>query len=906
MKLKKKKTKDKNKKKRKLSAKKIFKTLVIIFLTFVLLCFMAGAAFIAYIVTTTDTFNPENLYTTEASRIYFADGTLIGTVGSEMREKVDYDEISEVLIDAIVATEDSRFFQHNGFNGARFLVATIGQLMGNSNAGGASTITMQVSKNNFTSTEASGIEGIIRKFRDIYISVFQIEKNYTKEQIFEFYVNHPFLGSSSYGVEQASQVYFGKSVSELNLPEAALIAGLFQAPGAYDPYVNPEAAEERRATVLSLMVRHGYITQDEADAANAISVESLLIKDSASNVSEYQVLLDTVITEVREDTGMDPYAVSMDIYTTFNKKKQDAINNFYDTYKFADSKVQVGIAVIDNDTGAIIAVGGGRNKTREFSYNYATQINRHIGSTAKPIFDYGPAIEYLKWSTYTPLFDEKVTYSSGQVMNNWDYNYEGLMTAKYALQVSRNTTALQTFQAVPNSKIKKFVLSLGMTPEIDSDGILHEAHAVGAFEGTNPVQLASAYSAFANGGYYTEGYSYTKIVFRESGKEIEKEVERTKVMQDYTGYMITDMLLGATPSHNVTGTQIATKTGTSSYEQDALIDAGITTSAIQDSWVATYSPDYTITFWYGYDKLMKKYYMTMNEGTIERQKIQKILLNSIMEKNSKFTRPSSVVSSKVELETFPAMLPSDYTPSNLIETHLFVKGTQPTETSQRFSKLTAPSNLSAQVVGNTITATWDSPGTPWAVDETSLKAYFEEYYKSWATKYYKKRLSYNKSKIGNFGFDVYLKNANGNLEYIGHTTETTYTFTVPTTSAYTDVVVKSAYSKFKDNASNSVSTPVSISETCAYTLNFNTGEASEITWSLSTNGTYEEASLPVHVLCNTTDVTLDAVITKESGTTIYSPYESIQFETPGTYTITYKSSINGINSSISRTVIVTE
>lgn len=904
MKLKKKSSK--GRKKRKLSPKKIFKALVIMFLSFVLLCFMGGVAFIAYIVTTTDTFNPENLYTTEASRIYFADGSLIGTVGSEMREKVSYEEISEVLVDAIIATEDSRFFQHNGFNGARFLVATMGQLMGNPNAGGASTITMQVSKNNFTSTEARGIEGIIRKFRDIYISVFQIEKNYTKEDIFEFYVNYPFLGSSSYGVEQASRTYFGKSVSDLSLPEAALIAGLFQAPGAYDPYINPEAAEERRATVLSLMVRHGYITQEEADAANAISVESLLVKDGSSNVSEYQVLLDTVITEVRDDLGMDPYAVSMDIYTTFDKKKQNAINDFYKTYKFADSKVQVGIAVVDNKNGAILAVGGGRNKTREFSYNYATQINRHIGSTAKPIFDYGPAIEYLKWSTYTPLFDERVTYSSGQVMNNWDYNYEGLMTAKYALQVSRNTTALQTFQAVPNKKIKNFVLSLGMTPEIDASGVLHEAHAVGAFEGTNPVQLASAYSAFANGGYYTKGYSYTKIVFRDSGKEIEKDVERTKVMQDYTGYMITDMLLGATPGHNVTGTQIATKTGTSSYEQEALEAAGVTTSAIQDSWVATYSPDYTITFWYGYDKLMKKYYMTMNEGTIERQKIQKILLNSIMKKNSKFKRPSSVVSSAVELETFPAMLPSAYTPSNLKETHLFVKGTQPTETSPRFVQLTAPSNLNAQVVGNTITASWDSPGTPWAVDKESLQEYFNENYKSWATKYYKRRLNYNTKNIGTFGFDVYLKNINGDLEYIGHTTDSSYTFTAPSTVGYTDVVVKSAYSKFKKNASNSISAPASISATCAYALQFNTGEASEITWSLSTSGAYEESSLPVHVSCNSVDVTLDAVITKETGTTIYSPYESIRFETTGTYTIIYKSNVDGISSSITRTIIITD
>lgn len=885
--------------------KKAFNGFLIAFLSFILLCFISGVVFIGYIVMTTDTFNPDNLYTKESTRVYFADGSLIATIGSEKREKIEYGDMSQTLIDAIVATEDSRFFQHNGFNGARFLKATVLQLLGNSGAGGASTITMQVSKNNFTSTEASGIEGIIRKFRDIYISVFQIEKNYTKEEILEFYVNYPFLGSGAYGVEQAAKIYFGKTASELSLTESALIAGLLQAPSSYDPYVYPENAEARRSTVLSLMVRHGYITEEEKEAADAIPVESLLVKESGLQLSEYQVLLDTVITEVRADTKNDPYTVPMDIYTTFVKKKQDAINKFYKTYKFQDSKVQTAIAVINNDNGALIAVGGGRKKEKEFSYNYATQISRHIGSTSKPIFDYGPAIEYLKWSTYTPLFDEKVTYSSGQVMNNWDYRYEGMMTAKYALAVSRNTTALQTFQAVPNAKIKTFILNLGMTPEIDSSGIIHEAHAVGAFTGTSPVQLASAYSAFANGGYYTKAYSYSKLVYRENNKEIEKNAEKNKVMQDSTAYMITSMLLGVTPGHNISGTQIATKTGTSSYEQKALTAAGITTSAIQDSWVATYSPDYTITFWYGYDELMKKYYMTMNEGTIERTKIQKILLNSIMEKNSTFTRPSSVVTSKVELETFPAMLPSSYTPSKLIETHLFVKGTQPTETSNRFSKLDAPSNLDAYVVGNTITASWEAAKYPDAINDVYLTSFFDANYKAWSKKYLSRRLSYNKKSIGNFGYSVYLRDTEGNLNYIGFTTDTTYSFTAPITESYTDVVVKSSYSIFKNNASNTISTPINFTPTCNYNVEFKLGEASTISWNISNNGPYTESSLPVNGLCNGADITSSASFTKEALGYNYGANDVITFITPGSYTITYKMIINETEKTITRTVNIT-
>ena len=179
-----------------------------------------------------------------------------------------------MLLDAIIATEDSRYFQHNGFDLPRFMKASAGQLLGNSDAGGASTLTMQVVKNNFTSTESSGFAGIVRKFTDIYMSIFKVEKNYTKEEIIEFYVNAPYLGSGSYGVEQASQTFFGKSVKDLSLVEAATIAGLFQAPGAYDPYVYPEKAQERRDQVLSLMERHGYITSEEKEIAEEIHVES--------------------------------------------------------------------------------------------------------------------------------------------------------------------------------------------------------------------------------------------------------------------------------------------------------------------------------------------------------------------------------------------------------------------------------------------------------------------------------------------------------------------------------------------------------------------------------------------------------------------------------------------------------
>lgn len=790
---------------------------LVIITVFAITCFLAVAGFGAYIVINAPEFNPDKLYEKEASLIYFANGELMATLGVstensqvEKREKITYDEISQSLIDAIVATEDSRFFQHNGFDLFRFAKASIGQLLGNSGAGGASTLTMQVVKNTWTDTTSSGIKGIIRKFTDIYMSIFKVEKNYTKEEIFEFYVNGPFLGSGTYGVEQASQVYFGKSASNLSLPEAAVIAGLFQAPTSYDPYVNPENANARKNIVLNLMLRHGYITEEECETAKSMDVKDLLISDSISTANEYQGAIDTVVREAIDKYGESPYDISMEIYTTIVKEKQDIINAFYRQelgYKFKDDKIQVGISMVNNNNGSIVAIGAGRNKTKELSFNYATMLNSHPGSTAKPLFEYGPGIEYLKWSTYTPFFDEDdISYSSGQVINNWNSTYDGLVTMKYALVKSKNTVALQAFQQLDNNLIYEFVTNLGIKPEV-SDGYLHEAHALGAFNGVSPTELAGAYSAFANGGYYTEPYSISKIIYRDNGKEFEPKHDREKVMSEQTAYLITNMLFGVTPSSvRVSGTQVATKTGTSSYDKKALQAFKVPSSAIRDSWVATYSPDYSLSFWYGYDELSKDTYNTMGSSSSNRNQIQGVLLNKLFEKGSKFKNPGGISSIKVELETIPAQRASEFTPSDLVETHLFIKGTEPSETSQRFAKLAAPTNLSVVETTEGAVVSWDSPKVPDVSTDEYLQKYFKTNYGKYSEKYYNLRTQYNNTYMGSFGFDVYLRTGD-TLEYVGHTEEPS--FVIKNSAGYDAVVVKTAYSIFKSNQSDEVSKELS-------------------------------------------------------------------------------------------------
>ena len=790
------------------------------------LFFAMAVAFFIYVIIFAPKFDPENLFTKESSIILDSEGNEIARLGTENREKVSYDALPEVFVDALIATEDSRFFQHNGVDMARFLKATLGQLVGNSSAGGASTLTMQVVKQRYTDTNASGIKGIIRKFTDIYMAVFKMEKNYTKEQIIEYYVNIPYLGSGTYGIQQASETYFGKPISELTLSEAALIAGLFQAPNAYDPFNYPDKAEARRNQVLNLMKRHGYITEEECELAKSISVKSLLVENS-SYANANQGFIDTVVEEVIERTGKNPYTTSMKIYSTMIQTKQDVLNNVFNgsTYKWPNETIQSGVAVTDVDTGAIVAVGAGRNRKGERSYNYATMINRHPGSTAKPIFDYGPAIEYLNYSTGTTIVDDEYTYSNGAYIRNWDNSYKGIMTAKTALAASRNIPALQTFQQLSQEQVKKFVTGLGITPEYDANGYINESHSIGGFNGVSPLQMSAAYAAFARGGVYIEPYSFTKIEFTDSGETYTVTPEKRTVMSEATAYMINMILKFAVTNNYVTagsksGTDVASKTGTSTVDASVKKYYGIKVNIIGDSWQMVYSPDYVCSVWVGYDKITSTQYLTDSMGGIVKRAIVKQLTSGILEPNSRWTQPSSVVTADVELETIPLELASDATPSNLRSTEYFKKGTVPGDTSVRFSQLENPTNLKVNYTGGVASLSWTGIATPNAIDKTWLQNYFTEGYKTFATKYLEKRIQYNNANIGTNGYEIYVSNG-GAYTDLGFTTNTSYTYS-GYISSDTKFMVKSSYSIFKSNMSSGATVQISGSS------NTNTSKNAEV------------------------------------------------------------------------------
>ncbi len=890
----KKKNNKKKKNKNKKDKSKIINTIINVILVLILLGIMLGIGFMAYIVISAPDFNPSNLYRKESSIVYGSDGEVIGKLGSEIRDVITFDDMPQVLIDAIIATEDSRFYQHNGVDLPRFLKAAFGQLLGNSAAGGGSTITMQVSKQAYTNPIATGIKGIIRKFTDVYLAMFKLEKNYTKEQILEYYVNIPGLGSNSFGVAEASNTYFGKDVSDLNLSEAALLAGLFQAPSAYNPYVHPDAAEERRAVVLRLMRRHGYITEEQEEMANAISVESLLSVKQYTN--PYQNFIDMVIEEIEEKTGENPYNTPMKIYTTMDVDKQEHLNNVIngDLYTWVNDKVQVGVAITDVETGALLAISGGRN-TVALGYNRAAHSKMQPGSSAKPIFDYAPGIEYYNWSTYTPFIDEEWEYSNGLGIKNWDDTYYGFLTLKESLGLSRNVPALKAFQNISNDKIYKFATSLGLTPEMEGN-LVHEAHSLGAFSGTNPLEMASAYAAFANGGYYIKPYTVTKIVYTDSNQTKEFRPSKVSVMKPSTAYLITNSLIwavesGVSSGSRIYGRQVASKTGTTNFDTQTIEAYGLPYSAVKDYWVVGYTPKISVGLWYGYDNITEGYNTLADNN--RKDKVFNTILKGIVDDSPKtFEVPVGVTAVQVEKGTIPAMLPSENTPKNMITTEYFKTGTEPTQVSPRYQQLKNPNNFIVEINKTNASLSWNEVSIPDYYTEEYMNKYITDSMGDTKENY----IEYRKEELeelGTFGYDIYI-----NDNYITTTTETSIDLDISSYDGDIKFVVKTAWSKNKTTISSGSEFTYSKSEASLVSV---TPKGLPIV-NIALNTHYVDES--VLVLDNLKDVTSECNITTIITNSNNDLLSSVDTSTEDTYKIEYIVKYKNKTYRTTRTVIV--
>ncbi len=803
--------------------KKVLNILLNIILIGGVFCVSIILAFALYIVIISPNFEKEELYQTEPTIFLDIKGREIAKVGISNTTIMAYDDIPDVMIDALIATEDSRFFQHKGIDLYRFIKAAFLQVLGKDDAGGASTLDMQLIKQTYTGTHentngnARGLAGIIRKFEDVYMSVFKLEANYSKEEIIEFYLNSQdfafgaginLSSNSIRGIEQASQYFFGKSCKDLNLAEASVLVGMFKAPDAYNPYKHPVRSRERQKTVLNLMVRHGYITEEEKDMVLSIPIENLLVsqEEKEDNADISQNLIQYTVNEIQERLGINVRKGEYIVQTTYNLDMQEVLAKLEngELFTFPNEKVQEGVAVTSTVDGSIVAMSAGRGY-RAGGDDRATKYAHQPGSTAKPIFEYAMYLEHISKSTYDMLLDEKMTYSDGSSIKNYDSAYKGLITLREALVDSRNIPALRVFQKVRNKNknlIPDFVQSIGI--KLNENGVL-EADAIGSNTEVTPLQLSAAYAVFGRGGYYIEPYSFTKVTDVETGKEYTYGYTKEKVLEESTAYMINNLLKDVSAGATVSGTDIAAKTGTTNLDADTKKANNLPASANKEVWMVSYSPSHSIALWYGYDKIYdnafeNKYYFKSGEGSSARKKIMGKLVKAIHEKNKRFKKPGSITAVSVEKETFPPQLCSEFTPKDKCITEYFAKGAVPATVSNRYSRLSNPTNGLSITSGNNITLKWNPIATPEAIDSEILAEHFRTYYDKYADEYYQKRLQYNNENIGTLVYKIYLRNSDGTEVKIGETSNGTFSYTAPASGNYT-FVVRSAYSIFDSNKS---------------------------------------------------------------------------------------------------------
>lgn len=596
--------------------KGLFIKILLGILSFFCILFLAGVGLFWYYAKDAPELTDKKLDATVSSKLYTQDGELFEDLGAEKREKISANELPKTLEDAIVSVEDRRFYKHIGVDPIRI----IGSALSNFTSGGlqgGSTLTQQLIKLSFFSTSAED-QTLKRKAQEAWMAV-RLEQKKSKQEILTYYVNKVYMSNGLYGMETASEMYFGKKLSELSLPQTALLAGMPQAPSAYDPYVYPDQAKKRRDTVLYTMLQNEKISQTEYDQAVNVPVTDGLqeLTQSDDNTKIVDNYVKEVINEVQEKTDKNVYTDGLEIYTNLDldaqKKLYDIVNT--DQYvSYPDDEMQVASTLIDTNTGKVKAQIGGRHIAEDVTLgnNLAVNTSRDFGSTMKPVTDYGPAFEYLKYSTGKTITDAPYNYEGTSTpVGNWDNQYMGTITLRQALYLSRNVPAVKLFNEVGSDKMASFLKNLGI-----EYSTIHQSNAIssnteeqdGTKYGASSLKMAAAYAAFANGGTYYKPQYVNKIVFQD-GTEETYEPDGKTAMSPETAYMITDILKDTITEGTGTNAQIAGlyqagKTGTSNYTDDEYAKLGISSGVYPDILFAGYTPNYSISVWTGYNNKM--------------------------------------------------------------------------------------------------------------------------------------------------------------------------------------------------------------------------------------------------------------------------------------------------------------
>ncbi|MCI5775556.1 MAG: PBP1A family penicillin-binding protein [Aerococcus sp.] len=594
---------------------------------------ITGTAIAAAWISDSPEITKRDLEGSVASVVYDEDGNEVYKTTQNEQIIIDSDQISQQAFDAVTSIEDRRFMDHHGIDIRRIFASLMANLRAGGIAQGGSTLTQQLVKLSVFSTKEED-RTYKRKVQEMYLA-HKIEKQYSKQQIFEYYLNKVYMANGVYGIGTAAQIYYGKPLDQLTLTQVALLAGMPQAPNEYNPYVNPEQAKERRDLVLVAMRDNEKISDSDYQQAvnepideGLQSLEEFQETDRA-NDNVVDAYVKQVIKDV-EDAGYNIFEDGLEIHTHLNMDIQrhlyDTVNDDNGVY-FPNDTMQSAVSIVNTKNGHIAALFGGRHQEAQLGFNRATELNRSVGSTMKPLADYGPVFEYLNYSPGQTVKDEPHTYSDGTEIKNYEGGYMGNLTLRQALVRSRNIPALKMMQASDPKKVNEFLGKMDI--HLNGGKGVYESNALGGE--VTPLGLSAAYATIGNYGQYNQPRAVDYFVTK-SGEKIKVSQESHRAMKDSTAYMLTDVLKGTFKDDGLAASNAnpniiqAGKTGTTNYTEEELTENGIPSDGSPDSWIAGFTTDYAIAVWVGYDKpYSPDGYLSLSDQTIARALYQNLM-----------------------------------------------------------------------------------------------------------------------------------------------------------------------------------------------------------------------------------------------------------------------------------------
>ncbi len=648
----------------------------------IVLALLVGAAFWGYeyfAVASWQTLDPQKLtQVAQKGAIYDKNGNYVTTlVGRENRTVIDTSTLPPHVVDAFLAAEDLRFYKHPGFDVTRILGAVVSNVRSGGFGQGASTITQQLVKLSHLSSQKT----IARKLEEIWLAV-QMERMYTKDQILDMYLNFIYFGQGAYGIQAAAEVTFNVDAKDLSPAQAASLAAAIKAPSAFSLQSAPAANAERRRYILDTMLTEGMLT---AEAHAAAIAEPLEAHTSSAVQTEYGWFVDAVLDEAelqldvsaevllaggyRIDTTLDP-----DMQTLMDK--QFATDAVFPSGAKDGTPVQAACAALDNGTGAVRAIVGGRTYETRRGLNRATHLRRQPGSALKPLAVYAPAIEYAGWTCASVILDEPTSFGTYRPRNAGNAYY-GNVTLRAALKNSLNIPAVKVIQAIGLENARKYLTSVGIEVT-DRDWNL--SLALGSMTyGASPVQMAAAYAPFANGGTYHAPYFIERITARSGAVVYQHYDSGTRVLSAQSAYLLTDLMRTVVTSGtgtrlNSVGVPVAGKTGT----------VNMTGGGNRDAWMSAYTADLSTCVWMGYDEPDSAHRLPNSvSGGTNPASLARNFLKAWYAGRSKpqFAKPGGLVTVTLDKKAIEwrgePMLASSLTPDAYKLREIFLDGTQP-------------------------------------------------------------------------------------------------------------------------------------------------------------------------------------------------------------------------------------